>query len=281
MKPVFPYPGGKSKLLKAILPFFPKCIRTYVEPFAGGLAVLLAHDTPFPREVVNDKDSGLINFYRTAALHPEALIADLGGCLASREEFYNELRFPDNRTELGRATSWYWLQRQSFGGKRQHFGRGKDGFRGVDPARDGELLRAFSRRARHILFRSCDACEVIREFDAPDAFFFVDPPYIDCADTAYDAFTEAQMTRLRDVLRTCKGKWLLTCDDSPATRRVFAGFSARENKIQYSLAKDKSGKISGELMVFSDNLASDFPGETALLAPVREPEDHYFDFLFA
>lgn len=271
MKPVFPYPGGKSKLLKSILPFIPRAgTQTYVEPFAGGLAVLLAHAKPFPREIANDLDGGMINFYRVAARHPEALIVELGGFFASREAFENELRFPLERTELGRAASWYWLQRQSFGGQRQHFGRGQDGFRGINLARDAETLRAFSRRACSVEFTNRDACDVIRAADSAGTFFFVDPPYIACSETAYAAFSESGMERLRDVLAACKGKWLLTCDDSPATRRVFAGFSARENKIRYSLAKDKAGKISGELMIFSDNLAADFPGETALLAPIRE-----------
>lgn len=41
IKPAVSWPGGKSRLLKHILPLIPKhdC---YAEPFAGGLAVLLA-----------------------------------------------------------------------------------------------------------------------------------------------------------------------------------------------------------------------------------------------
>lgn len=282
MKPLFPYPGGKSKLLKRILPFIPReSVRTYVEPFAGGLAVMLAHDKPFPCEVANDKDSGLIGFYRVAAAHPEALIADLSWTLASRVEFDNAVRFPARETELGRAALWYWLQRHSFGGQRQHFGRGKDGYRGVDVETNGEDIREFSRRARDVVFRNRDACDVILEFDAPETFFFVDPPYVACSDTAYSPFEEADMARLRDVLAGCKGMWLLTCDDSPTTRRVFAGFRARENKIRYSLSKDKTGKVSGELMVFSENLARRVDDkELAVVAPsgFSWRDD---DFLFA
>lgn len=270
MKPVFPYPGGKSKLLGEILPFFPKDARTYAEPFAGGLAAMLALEKPFPREVVNDLDADLVAFYRVAAAHPEALIAELRGRFASREEFDGELRFPSARTELGRAARWFWLTRQSFGAKRQHFGRGKDMFHGVDLRRDSQAIRALSARLRDAVFRSADARDVIKEFDAPDAFFFLDPPYVSCADVAYDAFSEADMRALKDALKSCSAKWLLSCDDSPQTRRVFAGFRAREMRIRYSLARKSSGKVFGELLVFSDNLAADFPGETSLLAPVPD-----------
>lgn len=268
MKPVFPYPGGKSRLLKEILPFIPQeGVRTYVEPFAGGLAVLLAHAQPFPNEVVNDLSVGLMAFYRMTVAHPEALIAELACRIASRADFEAELRFPSGTTELGRAARWFWLTKHSFGAQGAHFGRGKDIFHGVDVLSDGEAIRRLSVRLKKAVFRNCDACDVVREFDAPDTFFFLDPPYVACAETAYDAFSENDMARLRDTLKACKGMWLLTCDDSPATRRVFAGFHVRGTEIKYSLAKDKSGKISKELVVFSENLAEKFPGQTSLLFP--------------
>lgn len=268
MKPVFPYPGGKSKLLKEILPFVPRDgVRTYVEPFAGGLAVMLAHEKPFPNEVVNDLSCGLMAFYRMAVAHPEALIVEISGRLASRTDFEAEVRFPSATTELGRAARWFWLTKHSFGAQGVHFGRGKNIFHGVDMTSDGEAIRRLSERLKKALFRNSDACDVVREFDAPDTFFFLDPPYVACGETAYDAFSENDMARLRDTLKACEGMWLLTCDDSPATRRVFAGFHARGTEIKYSLAKDKSGKISKELMIFSENLAEKFPGQTSLLFP--------------
>lgn len=63
MNPVFPYSGGKRRLLKYILPVIPEH-STYIEPFAGGLAVFLqnacnpakspifidSNDTPPPRK---------------------------------------------------------------------------------------------------------------------------------------------------------------------------------------------------------------------------------------
>lgn len=266
MKPAFPYPGGKSKLLDSIVPFIPRDgVRTYVEPFAGGLAVLLAHDNPFPLEVANDLNPGLMAFYRVAARHPEALIAELSGMLASRADFENEVAFPARRTELGRAALWYYLAKQSFGAQLQHFGRGKAHFNGIDHGRDFEAIRALSSRLRATIFRNVDALDVIREFDSEGTFFFVDPPYVACAETAYAAFTEDDMARLRDVLSGCSGRWLLTCDDSPATRRVFHGFPARGNEIRYTLSKLKTGKVSRELMIFSPRLAAEFPGATSLL----------------
>src|SRR5215211_4183993 len=68
--------GGKSYLARRIVALMPRHLH-YVEPFAGGLAVLLARDPADPRlwagdtgntrgvsEVVNDLDGRLTNFWR-------------------------------------------------------------------------------------------------------------------------------------------------------------------------------------------------------------------------
>lgn len=273
-KPLFPWPGGKSKLLSSILPFLPATSK-YVEPFAGGLAVLLAKP-PSPKEVAGDLNRDLVDFYRIASRHPDALISELAGYFQSRD-FFDHVKNSSELTELGRAARFYYLQRASFGGKGQHYGRGKEGYHGVDIFRDAVEIRRASARLRNVEFRCQPANDLIREMDSPDTVFFCDPPYIACADTAYDAFSIWDMVELRETLRACKGMWLLTCDDSPSTRHVFAGFAARENKIQYSIAKDKTGKISGELMVFSDSLAADHSGETITLAP-KTKADNTVDF---
>lgn len=57
-KPILRWPGGKSRLLSNILPLIPEHI-CYAEPFAGGLAVLLAK----PRskvEVTNDANGTFV-----------------------------------------------------------------------------------------------------------------------------------------------------------------------------------------------------------------------------
>jgi site-specific DNA-adenine methylase len=75
VKPCFAYPGGKTRLLDQILPLIPDHNR-YIEPFAGGLAVLLAK----PRakvEVINDLDYEVANFYRYVRFHFDALVTEL------------------------------------------------------------------------------------------------------------------------------------------------------------------------------------------------------------
>jgi len=69
----FPYFGGKSRVAAEVWSRFGNPAR-YVEPFAGSLAVLLARPLPFAgREVVNDADGLVANFWRAAVADPAAV----------------------------------------------------------------------------------------------------------------------------------------------------------------------------------------------------------------
>lgn len=72
--PIVSYPGGKFRLRKKILPYFPIHIRTYYEPFCGGCSVLLAakYNLYFNRPTLaNDIDKYVVNAYQGVKLSPE------------------------------------------------------------------------------------------------------------------------------------------------------------------------------------------------------------------
>ena len=66
MKPLISYYGGKQRIASRILDYFPPHT-VYVEPIAGGAALLFAKSKPVVkdkslyREVLNDKNDLLIN----------------------------------------------------------------------------------------------------------------------------------------------------------------------------------------------------------------------------
>lgn len=75
LKAPFPYFGGKSRIAPLIWRAFGD-VRSYVEPFAGSLAVLLARPQPFSgTETVNDADGLLSNFWRAMTRDVDAVIA--------------------------------------------------------------------------------------------------------------------------------------------------------------------------------------------------------------
>ena len=71
MTPPFPYFGGKRRAAPYIWPRFGEPY-SYIEPFFGGGSVLLANPTgPAKREIVNDIDGLLANFWRALKADPE------------------------------------------------------------------------------------------------------------------------------------------------------------------------------------------------------------------
>lgn len=74
MNPPFPWYGGKRRVAAEVWARFGD-VRHYVEPFAGGLAVLLGRPTDHRNvlETVNDRDRYVANFWRAVRADPEAV----------------------------------------------------------------------------------------------------------------------------------------------------------------------------------------------------------------
>ena len=76
--------GGKAQLATRIVALLPEH-HTYVEPFGGSAAVLLAKQ-PSPVEVLNDMDGDLVNFWFVLRDYPAELERRLALTPYSRAE---------------------------------------------------------------------------------------------------------------------------------------------------------------------------------------------------
>src|ERR1035437_5642862 len=72
IKAPFPYFGGKSAVSRAVWQRFGQP-DTYIEPFAGSLAVLLGRPFYSGREIANDIDGFITNFWRACQADPESV----------------------------------------------------------------------------------------------------------------------------------------------------------------------------------------------------------------
>ena len=89
--------------------------------------------------------------------------------------------------------------------------------------------------------------EVIRRYDRPGTFFYLDPPYYDIRLYRYNLEHE-DFERMVELLKGIKGKFMLSLNDHPEVRRLFAGFTIETVKIAYSLHR-KVGKRHQELLI--------------------------------
>ncbi|NCA17855.1 MAG: DNA adenine methylase, partial [Betaproteobacteria bacterium] len=123
VKPPISYYGGKQKQAHNIVPLIPKHT-VYVEPFAGGAAVFFAKPWPNSqtnndyREVLNDKDERLINFYRVLQTPEkrEALIERLNLTLYSEAE-HAKAKDLASGDEVQRAWAYFVNISMSFSAK--------------------------------------------------------------------------------------------------------------------------------------------------------------------
>ena len=71
--------------------------------------------------------------------------------------------------------------------------------------------------------------------------FYLDPPYWGCTDDyGKDVFSAADFELLSGLLEASKGRFILSINDTPEIRAIFAGFTMEEVTLNYRL----SGKVT-------------------------------------
>jgi DNA adenine methylase len=209
-----------------IIPLIPKHT-VYVEPFAGGAAVLFKK--PWPevsnnsryREVINDVDGLLINFYRVLR-DPEmgkTLWAMLKLTTYSREEYNAARDHLYGASPLKDAWAYYVNVEQSFGSK-FNGGWGTRTFNqngGSTWANKTERLYSYIDRMQSMHIECEDAIRVIERWDSPHTFFYCDPPYPGTHLNYSKDYTIKDFEKLIATLNRCKGSFLLSNYDQDVT----------------------------------------------------------------
>ena len=221
------WPGGKKKLVKEILARMPPH-RIYVEPFVGAGHVYWAKP-PAEVEVINDIDKNLMRFYRFLK-ETDHFTCDM---TPDMERWYR-IRERFKRGEELDPCDWFYMTKYSYGMK------------GARPSPNPAVMERRSRMsdpskcwvtnvlkdwprykaklARTIILNT-DWEEVVRRFDSPDTWFYIDPPYVDWQENPSKcAYVSCAVTpeRVAEVLAGLKGKWLVTYDDHPRVWRAFS-----------------------------------------------------------
>ncbi|AIP31196.1 putative modification methylase [Paraburkholderia xenovorans LB400] len=89
--------------------------------------------------------------------------------------------------------------------------------------------------------------------------FLLRPPYWETEGYGVP-FGIDQYERMAVVMREIKGRAILTVNDHPDMRRVFAGLDVERAEIQCTVGGSASTALSGELILYSWNRADDPAG---------------------
>lgn len=249
--------GGKSKLTSTIIPLIPphKC---YAEVFAGAAWVLFRKE-PSHVEVINDINGDLVTLYRVIQNHLEEFVRYFKWMLIARDEWDRLQRVADDTlTDIQRAARFYYLVRNAFGAKvvGQSFGVSNSTKPRLNFTRLEEELSETHLRLARVTIENLNYEQLIKRYDGDEVFFYVDPPYWDCEnDYGKGIFTKDDFMNLRDTLATTKAQWLVSINNVPEIRALFAGHEIREVKTKYSIASKESKAVT-ELLIANYPLPS-------------------------
>lgn len=256
-KPLVPYHGGKGRIADWIVDLIPPH-RVYVEPFAGSAAVLLAKPVA-THEILNDLDSNAITFYRVLRECPEDLELACRLTPYARDEFLLAELDDPAIDDLERARRWWIRTSQSF----NHTAGGKTGWatsinRGSNSARTvlnrlGRFAAAVER-LEHVVIENRDAVDVIRQYSAPDAVIYADPPYLASTRTAmtkrpggdyrHEFSSEEDHIRLAEALNATPATVLLSGYESPMYAELYAGWAHTGRRV---LKRSSNGRSASQV----------------------------------
>lgn len=234
MKSPVPYFGSKQRIADWIVDLLPDH-EHYVEPYAGGLSVLLAK-RPSRMETVNDLDGELMTFWRVLRERPEDLVRVCELTPHSRAELTAAWEPTTDDVERARRV-WIRLS-QGRGGMMRRTGWrhytassgssiGMPGY--LDAYRD-RLLPA-AERITAVSLECLPALTLIGKYGAAsDVLLYVDPPYLGStrgdANSRYgvEMRTEAEHRELAAALADCRAAVVLSGYDSPLYDELYEGW---------------------------------------------------------
>jgi DNA adenine methylase len=270
-KPIVKWAGGKTRLLKHLVPFATeRKIRVFAEPFMGGAALFFKlasmPERSFERAILADQNPELVATYLAVKKHVGRVLTALQKYAdrEDRRELYYETReLPTHKLgDVDRAARLIFLNRTGYNGLWRVNSKGKFNVpygRYLNPKIvDPERLRAASEALALADIVHTDFLEVSRECEEGD-FVYFDPPYVPLSKTAtFTAYASQgfgpddqerlakEMRRLRDrgVRAMLSNAW------NAETRRLYEGLEAEVVYAPRAINSDpsKRGEIAEVLV---------------------------------
>ena len=275
------YIGGKSKIGKWIVPFYPEDMETYVETFGGMFWCFFNMDlSKYPnlkKVVYNDFNPLNYNLFQCVK-NPQSLLDAINSipCQQFGEEitpsiykeqfisFQAEIFDKNFSVQPGDyvvAAKYAYVLTQVFSGSKPETsgfidlkGKYKSKYLTFrDKLSKPEWVEHFNRISE---FRLGDFEDVIKEFDSPTTYFYVDPPYWKTENyySNHD-FDREDHERLADCLKGIKGKFSLSYYDFQLLNEWFPKEEYKWEKKEFAkAAAAKKGKVQNmgeELLIMN------------------------------
>lgn len=240
--PLAGWRGGKYQLSKKIVALIPEH-QCYCEPFVGAAWVFFRKERS-DAEVLNDINADITTLYRVIQHHLEEFIRWFKWALVSRDEFERCLHEdPRALTDIQRASRFFYLHKGGFGGRvpSPSFGYSTVSRPRLNFMRIEEDLSAAHLRLSQVYIENLNYSNLIARYDRQHSFFYIDPPYWNCEDDyGKGIFSKDDFALLAQQLSAINGKFLLSLNDTPEVRELFAAFLIEPVSVVYSCGKTRS-----------------------------------------
>jgi DNA adenine methylase len=184
-KAPFGWIGGKMYLAQQLNEIMP-VKETFVDVF-GGSGVVLLNRTKSMREVFNDRNSGITDFYITLQEDYQWLIDKVNNTVFSKEMFYHYIDdWKKIKTRRERAFAWYYSIRCSWAGKGLVFATSRVKVSSKNLYNNLKLFPEIHRRLKGVIIENNSYGELMDFYDSPKTVFYCDPPYMNCDQSCYE-----------------------------------------------------------------------------------------------
>lgn len=272
LKPPFEYYGGKAHLAPKIAALLPPHDH-YVEPFAGGLSVLLAKE-PSHAETVNDLDGDLVTFWRVLRDQPEELERV---CALTPHSVDELVRATDRSGEPDLEVARRVFVVLTQGRRHSLKARGASGWRrrvsvaAIAPVPErlgGQAARisAVAERMIGVSLENDDAINIIRRYGRePSVCIYADPPYLGetrCKAGGYgiDQMGEEFHREFAAACKEAKSSVVISGYDSALYAELFAGWERIDMSTRPTQSQGRKMEVLWSNRPFAAQTAFDFGG---------------------
>lgn len=250
-----PWYGGKVKWLDFLFPLMPEA-NHLVDVFGGGGSVVL-NAKMFPVRTYNDLNNEIVNFFRVLRSDEAVVERFLEQCRltpCSREEFGLACeRLDEDADPVERARRFFYRIRNSRmkGTDNDAMNRRTWGKVTLNAEKNLQIsnwingiegLRPAIEELRLIQIENDDAFEILKVYDDPQTFFYVDPPYVMDTRSGGKAYryemTNDEHRRLAEVLHGCKAKVMVSGYKGNLYDEIFADWERHDSAEQYTRTAD-------------------------------------------
>jgi len=276
------YIGGKSKISSWIIPFIPKDIETYVEPFSGMFWVyfkMKLDDYPNLNKIVyNDFNPLNYNLF-LCVQNPEQLLSEINkipcqekgvdetpalcGILFNsfQKELFEHKHIWFNEPDYEMAAKYVYILTQIFSGSKPETSSYID-LKGKYKSKYLTFRDKLSKEdwVNHFTsitdIENMDFAKVIEKYDSPTSYFYLDPPYYKTENyySNHD-FGLNDHERLANTLKTIKGKFSMSYYYFPQLEVWFPKDQYRWESKEFAKAagasKNKKQGIGEELLIMN------------------------------